>query len=116
MERRDEVINEAPAEEVRREEQRKKRNDRAEAEAPETELTAPAVSESREDPIEPSSNPKRRLLMKAASLTASGSGQQREGKAIPDDEPRMQIEDKPEVENDQNHPEHRRHAPEEELQ
>ena len=101
LERRDEVINEALAEEVRRKEQRKKRNDRAAAEALETEPTAPAVSESREDPIESSPNPKRRLLMKSASLTASCSGQQREGKAIPDDESRMQVEEKPEIDNEE---------------
>ena len=42
---------------------------------PETESAAP---EPRENPIEPEVNPKRRLLMKSASLTASGSGQQRQ--------------------------------------
>ena len=57
-----------------------------EAEAPETEPTAPAVSESREDPIEQSPNPKRRLPMNSASLTVSGSGQQGKGKAVTDDE------------------------------
>ena len=55
------MVNEALAEEVRREEQRKKRNDSAAAEAPETEPTAPAVSESREDPIEASPNPKEEI-------------------------------------------------------
>ena len=69
------MINEALAEEVQRGEQRKKRSDRATAEAPETEPTAPAVSEPREDPIESDPNPKRRLFTKAASLTVSGSGQ-----------------------------------------
>ena len=107
LERRDEVINEALAEEVRREEQRKKRNDRAAAEAPETGPTAPAVPESREDPIEASPNPKRRLLMKSASLTASSSGQQREGKAIPDDESGIQVEDKQEIDNGERAEPHR---------
>ena len=87
---RNEVIDEALAEEATREEQRKKRSDRAAAEVPE-------VSEPREDPIESNPNPKRRLLMKSASLTASGSGQQRGGKAIPDDESGMQFEDSPEI-------------------
>ena len=68
------VINEALAEEVRRGEQRKKSSDRATAGVPETESAAP---ESRENPIEPEANSKRRLLMKSASLTASGSGQRR---------------------------------------
>ena len=100
-EERGEVINEALAEEVRREEQRKKRSDRAAAAAPETELTAPAASEPREDPIESNPNPKRRLLMKSASLPASGSRQEGEGKAIPDDESGMQVEDKPEIDNEE---------------
>ena len=52
LDRRNEVIDEALAEEVRREEQWKKRSDRAAAEAPETEPTAAPVSEPREDPIE----------------------------------------------------------------
>ena len=69
-ERRNEVINEALAEEVRRGEQRKKISDRATVAVPETESAAP---EPRENPIEPEANPKRRLLMKSASLTASGS-------------------------------------------
>ena len=79
LDRRDEVINEALAEEVRRGEQRKKRSDRATVAVPETESAAP---EPRENPIEPEANPKRRLLMKSASLTASGSGQQRQKGAI----------------------------------
>ena len=85
LDRRNEVINEALAEEVRRGEERKKRSDSATAEVPET--------ESREDPIEPEVNPNRRLLMKSASLTASGSGQRKEKRSIPDDESRMQVED-----------------------
>ena len=35
--------------------------------------------------------------MKSASLTASGSGQQRQKRSIPDDESRMQVEDTPET-------------------
>ena len=65
------LINEALAEEVRRGEQRMKRSDRATAAVPETE----SAPEPRENPIEPEANPKRRLLMKLASLTASGNGQ-----------------------------------------
>ena len=62
----------------------------ATAAVPGTESAAP---EPRENPIEPEANPKRRLLMKSASLTASGSGQQRQKRAVPDDESGMQIED-----------------------
>ena len=101
MVRRNEVINEALAEEVRRAEQRKKNSDRAAAEAPETEPTAPAASKPREDLIEPDPNPKRRLLMQSASLTASGSGRHGQGKAIPDDESGRQVEDKPETDNEE---------------
>ena len=93
------MINEALA--VRREEQKRRRSDRAAAEVTETESSAPAVSGPRENPIEPGPNPKRRLIMKSASTTASGSGQERERRAIPDDDSRMQIEDKPEVDNEQ---------------
>ena len=100
LDRRNEVINEAVAEEVRREEQRR-RSDRAAAETPEAEPTAPAGSEPREDPIEPDPNPKRRLLMKSASPTATGCGQQRERKAIPEGESRMQVEDKPEIDTEE---------------
>ena len=90
MDRRNEVINDALAEEVRRGEQRKKRSDGTTAAVPETESAAP---EPRENPIEPEANPKRRLLMKSASLTASGSVQQKEKRPIPDDESRMQVKD-----------------------
>ena len=40
---------------------------------------------------------KRRLLTKSASSTASGSGQRKEKKSIPDDEPSMQAEDASEM-------------------
>ena len=40
-------------------------------------------------------------MMKSASTTASGSGQERERRAIPDDDSRRQIEDKPEVDNEE---------------
>ena len=98
MDRREEVINEALAEEVRRGEQRKKRSDGSTAAVPETGSAAPepmagsAASELREDPIEPDPNPKRRLLMKSASSAASSSGQQREKKPTPDGELRTQAE------------------------
>ena len=88
------MINEALAEEVLRGEQRKKRSDRATVAVPETESAAP---EPRENPIEPEANPKRRLLMKSASLTASGSGQQMQKRSIPDDESGTQVEDTPET-------------------
>ena len=71
-------------------EQRKQRSDKTTAGVPESESAAP---EPRENPIEPETNPKRRLLMKSASLTASGSGQQKEKRSIPDDESRVQVED-----------------------
>ena len=65
---RSEVVNEALAEEVQRGEQRKKRSDKA--------PVASAASEPRNAPVEPDPNPKRRLLMKSASSTASGSGRE----------------------------------------
>ena len=99
--RRNEVINEALAEEVRREEQKMRRSDRAAAEVAETESSAPAASGPSENPIEPDPNPKRRLIMKSASTTAIESGQERERRAIPDDDSRMQIEDKSEVDNEE---------------
>ena len=95
------MINEALAEEVRREEQKRRRSDRSAAEVTEAESSAPAASGPRESPIEPDQNPKRRLIMKSASTTASGSGQKRERRAIPDDDSRMQIEDKSEVDNEE---------------
>ena len=79
------MINEALAE-VQRGEQRKKRSDKATAAVPESEPAASAASEPRETPVESDQNPKTRLLMKSASSTASGSGQQKERKSIPVDE------------------------------
>ena len=79
-------------EEVR--EQRKKRSDSATAAVPETESAAP---EPTENPIEPKANPRRRLLMKSVSWTAFVSGQRKEKRSIPDDESRMQVEDKTET-------------------
>ena len=93
------MINEALAEEVRRGEQRKKRSDGTTTAVPGTRSAAPepmaasAAPGLRENPIEPDPNPKRRLLMKSASLTASGSGLQREKRPIPDGESRVQAED-----------------------
>ena len=94
---RSEVINEVLAEEVQRGEQRKKRSDKDTAAVPESEPAASAAPEPREAPVEPDPNPKRRLLMKSASLTASGCGQQKEKKSTPDDESRMQVEDTSEI-------------------
>ena len=65
------------------------------------ESSVPAASGSRESPIGRDPNPKRRLIMKSASLTASGSRQERESKAIPNDESGIQVEDKPEVDNEE---------------
>ena len=100
LNRRDEVINEALAEKVRRGDQRKKRSEETTTEVTGVGSTAPEpMAESaapglRENPIEPDPNPKRRLLMKSVSLTASGSGQQREKRPTPDGEFKMQTEAK----------------------
>ena len=51
--------------------------------------------------MEPNPNPKRRLIMKSASTTASGSRQEGKRRVISDDDSRMQIEDKPEAENEE---------------
>ena len=98
LDRRDEVINEALAEEVRREEQKRRSSDRTAAEVTEAESTA---SGSRESTIEPDPNPKRSLIVKSASTTVCGSRQERERRGIPDDDSRRQIEDKPEVDNEE---------------
>ena len=92
LERREEVINEALAEEVRRKEQRKKETDRVATAAPGiTAESAPAGW--REDPIEPDPNPKKRMLMKSTSLTASSSsGHNREKRTKSDGESNMQVE------------------------
>ena len=58
--RRAEVINEALAEGVRREEQKRRRSDRSAAEVTEAESSASAASGPRESSIEPDPNPKRR--------------------------------------------------------
>ena len=84
------------AEEVQRGEHRKKRSDDAAAAMSEPE-PASAVRESRERPIEPVPIPKRRLLMKSAPSTASGSGQQREKRLVTDTEPGVQTGDPLEV-------------------
>ena len=89
------MINEALAEEARRGELRKKGSDRTTVAAvPETESAAP---EPRENTIEAEANPKRRVLVKSALLMASGSGQQRQRRSIPDDESGLQVEDTPEM-------------------
>ena len=73
MERRSEVINEALAEEVRRNDQKQERSSRYTPAASSSQATS---HELRETPIELDPNPKRRLLMKSASSAASGSGQE----------------------------------------
>ena len=84
LDRREEVINEALAEEVRRGEMRKKGNESVATAAPGARsMVSETVTESasarwRENPIEPDPNPRRRLLMKSASSAASSSGQKRE--------------------------------------
>ena len=98
LDRRADVMNEALAEEVRREEQKRRRSDRKAAEVTEAASSAPAALGPRESPIEPDPNPKRRLIMKSASTTASGSRQEGGRRVISDDDSRMQIEAKPEVE------------------
>ena len=70
----------------REEHRRKKRSDDTAAAMPEAE---PAARDLRENQIESEPNPKRRLLMKSASSTASGSGQQK----VEETEPRMQTGD-----------------------
>ena len=75
LDRRGEVINESLVEEVRREEQKRRRSDRTAAAGTEEESSA-AASGSRESLIEPDPNPKRRLIMKSASTTVSGSRQE----------------------------------------
>ena len=92
LERREEVINEALAEEVRRRELRKKETDRVATAAPG--MTAEsATAEWRENPIEPDPNPKRRMLMKSTSLTASSSsGPGKEKRTKSDADSRMQVE------------------------
>ena len=65
LDRRSDVRNEAPAEEIQRGEERKKRSDNTAAAIPEPEPAASAARDLRESPIEPDPNPKRRLLMKS---------------------------------------------------
>ena len=99
LNRREEVINEALAEEVRRGEQRKMETERvATAESGGKSMVTEMTAESapagwRENPIEPDPNPKRRMLMKSTSLTASSSGHKRERRSNSDEELRMQTED-----------------------
>ena len=75
------MINEALAEEEQRGEQRKKRSDKVTAAVPESEPAAPGAKDLREVLVEPYPNPNR-LLMKSASSTACGSGQQREKRPV----------------------------------
>ena len=94
LNRREEVINEALAEEVRKGEQRRKETDGAATAA--SGMTAESTpTEWRENPIEPDPNPKRRMLMKSTSLTASSSGYKRERRSNSDGEMRMQTENTP---------------------
>ena len=83
MDRRNEVINEALAEEVQRREQRKKRSDKATFAVPESE---PVASEPKEAPVEPDPNPKKEIAHEVSA--ANG---QRQWTA------RMQVEDMSEM-------------------
>ena len=64
LDRRNEVINDALAEEVRSAQERKRRDADAAAATPKTEPAAPAARDSRESPVELDPNLKKRLLMK----------------------------------------------------
>ena len=92
LNRREEVINEALAEEVQINDQRRKETNRV-ATAASGMTTESAPAEWREVPIEPDPNPKRRMLMKSTSLTASSSGHKRERRSKSDEELRVQVED-----------------------
>ena len=93
LDRRNEVINEALAEEIRRAEQRKGGDADAAATMPEPEPAASAARDLKESPVEPGPNPKRRLLMKSASSAASDSGQHREKRPVTDTESGEQARD-----------------------
>ena len=75
LDRKNEVVNEALAEEVRTAAQRRRRIDDAAATVPQPGATTPAARDPKESPVEPDPDPKRRLLMKSAPSAASYSGQ-----------------------------------------
>ena len=83
MDRRNDVINEALAEEVRRAQQRKRKDDDGAATVLVLEPATLAARDQRESPVEPDPDPKRRLIMKSAPSAASQSGQQREKSQSP---------------------------------
>ena len=60
-----------------------------------TSSAANGSGETRENPIEPDADPRKRLLMKSASSMARSSGGQGQKRSIPDDESRMQVEETP---------------------
>ena len=91
LNRREEVINEALAEEVQKRDQRRKDTDRV-ATAASGMTTESTQAGWRENPIEPDPNPKRRMLMKSTSLTDSNSSHKRERRSNTDEELRMQVE------------------------
>ena len=111
------MINEALAEDVWREQRKKRCDDTTAAATPEPEPAASAARDSRESPIEPDLNPKRRLLMKSASSIASSSGQQRVKRSVTDIEAEMQTGDPLEMAlvKAQRCPEHRQQTPDEEF-
>ena len=93
LDRRNEMINEALAEEVRRSEQRKRKAGDAVAAVPELGSVTAAARDPRENPVAPDPYPKRRLFMKSAPSAASHSGQQKEKESVTGTEAGMQVRD-----------------------
>ena len=101
LDRRNEMISEALTEETRRKGQREKESNKTTVAAQEarsaaasatTTVTGPAASPAGENPSEPDANPRRRLLMKSALLTASSSREQGQERSISNGESRMQVQ------------------------
>ena len=101
LDRRNEMISEALTEETRIKGQREKESNKTTVAAQEarsaaasatTTVTGPAASPAGENPSEPDANPRRRLLMKSALLTASSSREQVQERSISNGESRMQVQ------------------------
>ena len=95
------MISEALTEETRIKWQRDKESNKTTVAAQEarsaaasatTTVTGPAASPAGENPSEPDANPRRRLLMKSALLTASSSREQVQERSISNGESRMQVQ------------------------
>ena len=95
------MISEALTEETRRKEQRGKESNkitvatqeaRSASASATTTVTGPAASPAGENLIEPDANPRERLLMKSALLTASSSREQGQERSISNGELRMQVQ------------------------